>query len=73
MKRSGVFSRRYWEKGVELSARELTRLKCGDILLLDANCFDRVEIRFEQLAKFYGRLGTSGEHRAVQLSEPVKI
>ncbi|MGA2656933.1 MAG: FliM/FliN family flagellar motor switch protein [Verrucomicrobiota bacterium] len=60
-----------WQ-GLELSARELTRLQCGDVLLLDTNCFDRVEIRFEQLAKFYGRLGTSGEHRAVQLSEPAK-
>jgi flagellar motor switch protein FliM len=60
-----------WQ-GLELSARELTRLKCGDVLLLDANCFDRVEIRFEQLAKFYGRLGTAGERWAVQLSEPAK-
>jgi flagellar motor switch protein FliM len=60
-----------WQ-GLDLSARELTRLKCGDVLLLEANCFDRVEIRFEQLPKFYGRLGTSGEHWAVQLSEPAK-
>ena len=58
--------------GLELTARELTRLKCGDVLLLDADCFDRVEIRFEQLAKFYGRLGTSAERWAVELTEPAK-
>jgi flagellar motor switch protein FliM len=60
-----------WQ-GLDLSARQLTCLKCGDVLMLETNCFDRVEIRFEQLPKFYGRLGTSGEHWAVQLSEPAK-
>ncbi len=60
-----------WQ-GLELTARQLTTLKCGDVLLLDANCFDRVEIRLEQQTKFYGRLGTSGERWAVELTETAK-
>ena len=60
-----------WQ-GLELTAREITKLKCGDVLLLDANCFDRVEIHLEQLPKFFGRLGTSGERWAVELTEPAK-
>ena len=47
-------------------------LKCGDVLLLDADCFDRVEVRLEQLPKFYGRLGTAGGRWAVELTEGVK-
>jgi flagellar motor switch protein FliM len=60
-----------WQ-GLELTARQLSRLKCGDVLLLEANCFDRVEVRLEQLPKFFGRLGTTGDHWAVQLTERVK-
>jgi flagellar motor switch protein FliM len=60
-----------WQ-GLELTARQLSSLKCGDVLLLEANCFDRVEVRLEQLPKFYGRLGTTGDHWAVELTEPVK-
>jgi flagellar motor switch protein FliM len=60
-----------WQ-GLELSARQLSNLKSGDVLLMDANCFDRVEVRFEQLTKFFGRLGASGERLAVELSEPAK-
>ncbi len=60
-----------WQ-GVELTGRALSNLKCGDILPLDANCFERVEIRLEQVPKFYARLGTSGEHWAVELTEPAK-
>jgi flagellar motor switch protein FliM len=59
-------------RGLELTARQLSTLKRGDVLMLDANCFDRVELCFEQLTKFYGRLGTSGERWAVELTEPAK-
>jgi hypothetical protein len=31
-----------------------------------------VEVRLEQLPKFYARLGTTGGHWAVELTEPVK-
>jgi flagellar motor switch protein FliM len=58
--------------GLEVSARELSRLKCGDVLMLGQDCFDHVEVRLEQLPKFNGRLGTLGEHWAVELTEPLK-
>ena len=58
--------------GLEMSARELSELKCGDVLMLDAKWFDRMEVRLERLPKFYGRLGTSGDHWAVELTEGVK-
>ncbi len=61
-----------WQ-GLELSARKLAALKCGDVLMLDTNCFDQVEVRFEELPKFHGRLGTSGDRWAVELTEAVKI
>ena len=58
--------------GLEMSAGELSRLKCGDVLMLEANCFDQVEVRLEQRPKFRGRLGTTGEGWAVELTESVK-
>jgi flagellar motor switch protein FliM len=60
-----------WQ-GVELSALDLSNLKCGDILPLEAHCFEHVEVHLEDVTKFYARLGTSGEHWAVELIEPAK-
>jgi flagellar motor switch protein FliM len=59
-------------RGVELSAGELAALKCGDVLMLDPSCFDRVEVRFEQQPKFHGRLGTSANRLAVELTSSVE-
>jgi|ERR1051325_6755801 flagellar motor switch protein FliM len=56
-------------RGLELSARELSALKCGDVLMLEPHCFERIEVQLEQLLKFHARLGTSGTHLAVQLTE----
>jgi flagellar motor switch protein FliM len=58
--------------GVELTAGQLAALKCGDVLLLEPGCFDRVEVRFEQQPRFTGRLGTRGKRLAVELTESVK-
>jgi flagellar motor switch protein FliM len=58
--------------GLELSEGELAALKCGDVLMLDPNCIDRVEVRFEQRPKFHGRLGTSGNRLAVELTSPLE-
>lgn len=58
--------------GLEMSARQLTQLKCGDVLMLDKNCFNRVEIRLEEQPKFHGRLGKTGDCWAVELTESVK-
>jgi flagellar motor switch protein FliM len=58
--------------GLEVSARHLASLKLGDLLLLDPSCFDAVEVRLEQIPKFHGRLGTSGTHWAVELTDVAK-
>ena len=55
--------------GLEMSAGELSRLKCGDVLMLEDNFFDQVEVRLEQHPKFHGRLGTAGDSWAVELTE----
>ena len=57
--------------GLELSAGQLAALKCGDVLMLDAGSLDRVEVRLEQRPKFHGRLGTSGNRLAVEITSPV--
>jgi flagellar motor switch protein FliM len=57
--------------GLELTAGELAALKCGDVLILEPSCFDRVEVRFEERPKFHGRLGTSGNRLAVELTSSV--
>jgi flagellar motor switch protein FliM len=59
-------------KGMELTARALTTLKCGDVLMLDANCLEQVEVLLEQLPWFHARLGTSGDRWAVELTGAVK-
>ena len=58
--------------GLEMSARQLSQLKCGDVLMLEENCFNRVEVRLEQLPKFHGRLGRTGNSWAVELTESLK-
>jgi len=57
-------------KGLELSAGEITRLKPGDVLLLDAACAAQVELRLSHLTKFVGRPGTRAGRWAVQLTAP---
>ena len=57
---------------IEMSAGQLRDLKCGDVLMLDAGCLDRVEVRLEQRPKFHGRLGTSGNRLAVELTAPLE-
>jgi flagellar motor switch protein FliM len=57
--------------GLELSARDLSEVKCGDILPLDSNCFERVEVHLEHVPRFLGRLGTTAGHWAIELTESV--
>ena len=59
--------------GIELSAGQLASLKCGDVLMLQPNCFENVEVRFEEHTKFHGRLGTSQDHFAVELTNTAPI
>jgi flagellar motor switch protein FliM len=54
--------------GLELSARELTQLKAGDVLQLSSECSQRVRIRLADIPKFHGRLGTRAGQWAVELT-----
>jgi flagellar motor switch protein FliM len=58
--------------GLELSARELTRLKVGDILQLSPECSQQVRVRLATIPKFQGRLGTRTGKWAVELTQVLK-
>lgn len=57
-------------KGLKLSAGEITRLKPGDVLLLDGDCAAQVQLRLSHLTKFLGQPGTRAGKWAVQLTAP---
>lgn len=54
--------------GLKISAGVLTRLRSGDVLMLDPQCASQVEIHLSRVPKFVGRPGTSGGKWAVQLT-----
>jgi flagellar motor switch protein FliM len=58
--------------GVKMTARDLTRLKIGDVVPLEPDCAQHVRIRLADLAKFEGRLGTTGGKWAVSLTSVLK-
>ena len=58
-----------WE-GLKMSAGDGTRLKTGDLLMLDAACASQVQILLNHIPKFTGRPGTTGGKWAVQLTAP---
>jgi flagellar motor switch protein FliM len=60
-----------WQ-GLKMSAGEVSRLKPGDILGLDAACAAQVLVRFGNIPKFFGRPGTSDAKWAVQLTAALK-
>ena len=57
---------------LRLSARELTRLKVGDILQWDVETAGRVMLRLARRPKFEGRLGTRGKKWAVEITNVLK-
>jgi flagellar motor switch protein FliM len=59
-----------WQ-GLKLSAGDITRLKLGDVLLLDPACAARVQLRLSRVPKFIGRPGTRAGKWAVELTGPV--
>ncbi len=59
-----------WQ-GLKLSAGDITRLKPGDTLTLDPACAAQVVVRLGNLAKFFGRPGTSDGKWAVQLTNAI--
>lgn len=54
--------------GLKMSAGDITRLKPGDVLNLDADCAAQVQIRLNNIPKFTGRPGTTAGKWAVQLT-----
>ncbi len=57
--------------GLQATAREVSRLRTGDVLLLGPHCAAQVQIRLARVPKFLGRLGTCGSRWAVELTEPI--
>ena len=53
----------------ELPAREISRLKVGQMLNLPANSEEHVQLRLAGLPRFRGRLGTRNNHWAVEVSQ----
>jgi len=56
-----------WQ-GLSISAGEISRLKAGDVVLLDPQCGAQVQVRLNHVPKFSGRPGTSGGKWAIQLT-----
>ncbi len=60
-------------RGLKLTANDIARLKEGNVLMLDPRCAAQVQLRFNQVPKFFGRPGTRAGHWAVELTNPVSI
>jgi flagellar motor switch protein FliM len=56
--------------GLKLSAAAITKLKSGDVLLLDPRCAAEVQLRLSHIPKFVGRPGTRAGKWAVELTSP---
>lgn len=59
-----------WQ-GLKMSAGDITRLKSGEVLMLDPECAARVHLRFGRVPKFIGRPGTCAGKWAVQLTQTI--
>lgn len=59
-----------WQ-GLKLSAGAITRLKPGDVIVLDPALAAHVQVRFSHVPKFIGRPGTSRGKWAVQLTQAI--
>ena len=57
---------------LEMTARDLTNLKVGDVLPLDGEVVNNVRLRLASLPKFLGRLGTIGSKWAVEITQTIK-
>ncbi len=57
---------------VELSAREVLKLKVGDVLTMDLQSAQQVEVRFADLPRFIGRPGSQDGQWAVELTQAIK-
>lgn len=57
---------------LQITARQLTQLKVGDLFPLSPQFVERVQVRLAKLPKFIGRLGTRGPCWAVELTEVLR-
>jgi len=57
---------------LEMTARDLTNLKVGDVLPLDSEVVNQVRLRLAALPKFIGRLGTTGSKWAVEITQTIQ-
>lgn len=64
-------ARAEWD-AFELSLRELTRLRVGDVLELSPDIVDHTRICLAGLPKFNGTVGLDGDRVVVKLSEKIK-
>jgi flagellar motor switch protein FliM len=60
-----------WQN-LQLTARQLTSLKPGDVLPLSPEQSNDVKVRLAQITRFAGRLGSAGDRLAVQLTSVLK-
>jgi flagellar motor switch protein FliM len=56
-----------WE-GLQITAQQLAHLKVGDVLPLEPDRFSRVQVRLARITRFVGRLGSTHDIRAVELT-----
>jgi flagellar motor switch protein FliM len=62
----------FWT-GLEITARELSQLKVGDILQVDPRHFNNVSVCLARIPKFSGRLGTQNQAWAIELTGKLSI
>ena len=60
-----------WQ-GLTLTAGQLGQLRPGDVIPLNLESMTNVQVQIARLPKFRGRLGTCGNHWAVELLDSVK-
>lgn len=58
--------------GMELTVREITQLRVGDVLPLPADFNSQIQLRLARMPKFLGRLGTRENHWAVEVTSILK-
>jgi flagellar motor switch protein FliM len=54
--------------GIKLTARQLAKLKVGDVIPLPSDFANAVRLRLAGTPRFLGRLGTSEQHWAIELT-----
>jgi flagellar motor switch protein FliM len=58
--------------GMRLPAREIAKLKAGDVIPLPSDFASRVQLSLGGTPRFYGRLGSCDHHWAIELTETAR-